>query len=197
MNNEIRVAPAEKLERKSGLSGQSSLELSGVNFERFIKSATTPNESVSLDSLIKDQVVVKQIEPKIIEMAEFLKSNEEKQLIKLRLKPTELGEVEIRIERDSVGNIRAHFHTTSETTRHILSESLGQLRDSLQNSGLKVESLEVSSNPQPSAGNEKGDQQSRHGERFERVGNDATFSNIENEDESQEDPAQRLVNLRA
>jgi flagellar hook-length control protein FliK len=163
-----------------------------------LRSVSTDHEVVEVSSNSKniESSVFEQIEPKIIELASFVEKSEEKQLLKMRLNPAELGEVEIRIEKDSSGKIHAHIRTENESARHILAESLGQLRDTLQNSGWQIERLEVSCNPNQSSGNEQRENGSRENEtaRNNVFGFDG---NVENEDEKQENPADRLVNLRA
>lgn len=176
-------------------------EFAALNFDRFLKPTGIQREivEVSSDSLVEDQRVIDQIEPKIIELAALAARKDEKQLLRMRLNPAELGEVEVRIERDAAGKIHTHFRTTNEAARHILSESLGQLRESLQNSGWQVENLEVSSSPYSSDGNESRDDRSRQFEDAENMRRSASdFSGIsENEGEPRENAAQRLVNLRA
>ncbi len=193
-----------RIERPLAKLGRTSIannELAGSNFQRFLSplSNVRETESVSSNTNVIESTVFDQIEPRIIELASVLKPNEEKQLLKMRLNPAELGEVEIRIERDSSGNISAQFKTASETTRNVLIDSLGQLRESMQNSGLKVENLEVSLSSSSTNGNESRDEQSRRPEQVKANGSFAgggdTF--VENEGNSQDELANRLVNLRA
>ncbi len=68
----------------------------------------------------------------------------DKQSIKIRLKPEELGTVEITLAKGGDGTVEAHFHTDNPQTQHLLNETLAQLRESLENSGIKVGSLETS-----------------------------------------------------
>ncbi len=175
-----------------------SNEFSGLSFDKFLKSVSNEQKTVEsvANSLFNSNAVFEQIEPKIIELAGFIQKSEEKHLLKMRLNPAELGEVEIKLEKDAAGKITAHIRTENESARHILAESLGQLRDSLQNSGWQVERLEVSCNPNQSSGNEHREKESRQNE-TER-GNAFGFNgNVENEGETAENPADRLVNLRA
>lgn len=195
---QININVAEKPIPKPESPLDISNEFSGVDFEKFFKSVSNKQDVVEIapDFLIEDSAIYEQIEPKIIELSKFVDKSEEKQLLKMRLNPAELGEIEIRLERDASGKINAHIRTENETARHILSESLGQLRDSLQNSGLNIERLEVSCDPNQLSGNAQGENGSRQNE----TGHDGAFGfegNVEKEGEKREIPADRLVNLRA
>jgi flagellar hook-length control protein FliK len=190
--------PTENSVRKPIKPLNFSNEFSGLSFEQFLKSVQNkqPNIEAAPKSLFTDKTVFEQIEPKIIELATFVQKSEEKQYLKMRLNPAELGEVEIKLEKDASGKINAHIRTENEAARHILAESLGQLRDSLQNSGWQVEKLEVHCNPNQSSGNEQRENHSRENE----TGRNTAFGfdgNVENEDETAENSANRLVNLRA
>lgn len=192
----VSINSAEKPIPKPETPLSVSNEFSGVDFEKFLKSVSNKQEVVEVapDFLIEDSAIYEQIEPKIIELSTFVEKTEEKQLMKMRLNPAELGEVEIRLEKDASGKINAHIRTENETARNILSESLGQLRDALQNSGLNIEKLEVSCNPNQTNGNEGRENGSRQTE----TGREMNFGNVEKEDEKRAESAvDRLVNLRA
>ena len=139
--------------------------------------------------------VFEQIEPRILELAAFNRNGGEKQILKMRLNPDELGAVEITLEKSSTGKINAHFQTESEATRQILNESLNQLRDSLQNSGWQVGDLEISCNSSSSNGRERRENQSQQFGTTENQPVETTNSdgNLKGEDDKQS----RLVNLRA
>ena len=86
-------------------------------------------------------VTVQAIE-KILALAETL-SVRQIRSIQLRLKPQELGQVDIQLKRDAEGKISAHLTAQHETARQVLSQSLGQLRQSLERAGLTVDRLHV------------------------------------------------------
>lgn len=198
---EIKLGTLELQIPKPDNEPPGSREFRGLNFEglRWPTTKDLKADNNRALSMAEKQIIIKQIEPQIIEKARFVNINEEKQLLKLRLNPAELGGVEVSLERDAGGNISARFQASTETARNILIESLGQLRDSLQNSGLKVDNLEVSSDLAASNGNQNRDQQSRQAEQVENGGDFVTRNdaNLENEDASLDIPAQRLVNLQA
>lgn len=140
-----------------------SNEFSGLNFERFIDRSSAKLESSSpVREVMPDRApVLEQISTGLVKSAEFVKATGDAQLLKMRLRPAELGEVEVRIERDSNGRINAHFQTSGENSHKIISENLPQLRESMQNAGLQVENLEVSSSPYSPNGEERREDRAR------------------------------------
>ncbi|CAN5649215.1 hypothetical protein BH09PLA1_BH09PLA1_22170 [soil metagenome] len=73
--------------------------------------------------------------------------------MQIRLNPPELGAIQVAVQmRDGVMN--ASFETTSDQATRLLSHSLGELRASLENSGVTVDKLHVEQAPR--------DQQAKH-----------------------------------
>ncbi len=87
---------------------------------------------------------VTQISEVIKELSAKISQLREPQLIKLRLRPAELGTVEIRVEQNLDGKINAHLTTHLESTRQIFTENISELRSSLQQAGWQVDHLEIS-----------------------------------------------------
>jgi flagellar hook-length control protein FliK len=114
--------------------------------------------------------------------------------MKMRLHPAELGAVEISLERNSSGALSAHFTTENEGARQALTNNLDQLRDSLQKSGWQVGQLDVSSNSSSSTA----DQNREHRSRQNDVAGDNIFDHrSEKQEDLEQDPSSRLLNLRA
>jgi flagellar hook-length control protein FliK len=80
----------------------------------------------------------------IIAQAETLNLGQIRSL-RLRLQPEELGQVEIQLKRDAQGKISVHLSAERETARQALSQTLGQLRETLERAGLTVDRLQVKS----------------------------------------------------
>jgi flagellar hook-length control protein FliK len=55
------------------------------------------------------------------------------------LTPEHLGELTLQVVFDNAGAVNAVFHTSNGETRSIIEASLPQLKQELQNQGLKVE----------------------------------------------------------
>jgi flagellar hook-length control protein FliK len=80
----------------------------------------------------------------ILALAETLNVRQIRSL-RLSLQPDELGQVEVQLKRDARGNISAHLTAEREGVRQLLSQSLGQLRKTLERAGLSVDRLQVKS----------------------------------------------------
>lgn len=113
----------------------------------FARIAQEPAPVVATASPLAAQVV-----SHIIALAETLNGRPVRS-IRLRLQPEELGQVEIQLKRDAQGNISAHLTAEHETSRRALSQSLGQLRETLERAGLTVDRLEVKSETASLTGN--------------------------------------------
>lgn len=72
---------------------------------------------------------------------------------RLRLRPEELGEIDIQLSRDAAGRISAHISAERESARGTLSRSLDELRATLSRAGLSVDKLQISTEPGLSTGN--------------------------------------------
>lgn len=95
------------------------------------------------EAKLKD-AILDQVGSNIRELIDNKLESPDKREIKIRLKPEELGSVEITLVKSADGVIEAHFRTENPQTQQLLNETLAQLRESLENSGIKVGSLETS-----------------------------------------------------
>jgi hypothetical protein len=87
-------------------------------------------------------VAAQTIDP-IILAAESL-ARRESRTIRINLHPQELGQIEVHLTRDAAGRVSARLSAERETTRHILADSIGNLRDTMERAGLVVDQLDVS-----------------------------------------------------
>lgn len=143
LNQPQAEIPKNKEQIKSDADNLSAVE----NFDKVLSSKVAKESSSSSLADMRAEKVFEQIEPKVLQLLTLQSHENEKKILKMRLHPAELGTVEIRLEKDAVsGKLNAHFQTESETTKQILTQSLDQLRDSLQNSGWQIEQLEISCN---------------------------------------------------
>ena len=90
------------------------------------------------------ETVGPQVTDQILELAATTSSRQPRS-VRLRLRPEELGQVEIQLTRDSAGRVSAQLTVERENTRMVLTQSMSQLRDSLERAGLHVDRLEVTS----------------------------------------------------
>jgi len=136
---------------------------------------------------------VDQLKPGLIELAALTARKNEKQSMRMRLHPAELGTVDISLERNSNGRLNAHFNTANDNAREVLTQNLDQLRESLQNAGFQIGQLQVSSGSTPFS---SANGQSDRGPQSESFQGHMSGSNTEQSDETEQD-ASRLLNLRA
>lgn len=92
----------------------------------------------------------------IIAQAETLAAHQTRSL-RLRLRPEELGQIDIQLTRDATGRISAHISAERESARAVLSRSLDQLRETLSRAGLTVDKLQISAETGLFAGNRESD----------------------------------------
>lgn len=68
----------------------------------------------------------------------------EARTLRFDLRPEHLGRVEVELTRSGEGHVRAHLTAERGDAGQSLSESIGQLRESLERAGVTVDRLEVS-----------------------------------------------------
>jgi flagellar hook-length control protein FliK len=116
---------------------------------------TSPTFATSLKRQIADraaEVVGPQVTREIIELADATPQRQTRS-VRLRLRPEELGQVEVQLTRDAAGKVSAQMVVERESSRAALAQSLPQLRETLERAGLTVDRLQVSSETSSFAGN--------------------------------------------
>lgn len=146
---------------------------------------------------IRSEKILEQILTRLhSEISVFAGKNEKADILKLRLRPAELGVIEIKLEKSETGGLEAHLRTESDTTRQILMADFDQLRESLLAEGWHIERLEISSGLLSSTGSDNRENHSRQAEEVEN-----TFvqtDDFDNASEKKDDSTpNRLVSLRA
>jgi hypothetical protein len=148
---------------KSPLAGN-GFDLRGNDTERdadFVPQSRLPGLSgeVSFATTVRDlqsgggaSSIQSQTISQIIAQAENLPGRQMRSF-RLRLRPEELGEIDIQLSRDAAGRISAHISAKHESARATLSRSLDELRATLSRAGLSVDKLQISTEPGLSAGN--------------------------------------------
>lgn len=148
---------------------------------------------------ISEAAIPAQIEAQIEHLANLAMQTGKPHILKMRLNPAELGAVEIKIEKDSGGNLNAHFQTEREETRQILTDNLAELRDRLENSGLQLERIEISCGSFASTGNEaRGDASQAFENRFPSANSKPSAENNPIvKDEANSEKSHRFLSIRA
>ena len=116
--------------------------------------------------------------------------------MRIRLDYAGLGPVEITLVRHEGGSMSAHLVTDTESSRQSLNENIAQLRNSLENAGLRLQELDISCRPFSADG--QGDSQGRGGGNAESPLSHTASTKVAggiSEDNGESDI--RLLNLRA
>lgn len=82
------------------------------------------------------------IPQQIVEQARLIRAQESTEMV-IRLKPEHLGNLTLRISVSNEGAVTASFFSDNAQVRHIVENSLVQLRQELENQGIKVDKAEV------------------------------------------------------
>ena len=82
------------------------------------------------------------IPQQIVEQARLIRAQESTEMV-IRLKPEHLGNLTLRISVSNQGAVTASFFSDNAQVRHIVENSLIQLRQELENQGIKVDKAEV------------------------------------------------------
>lgn len=97
-------------------------------------------------------LISSQLSQQMIEIAETTTQHKTKS-VRISLRPEELGQVDVQLSRDAAGKVSAQMLVERESTRVALSQSLQQLRETLERAGITVDRLQVSSETSSFAGN--------------------------------------------
>ena len=78
----------------------------------------------------------------IVKQARMIRTAENSEMV-IKLNPEHLGELTLSVSVSSNGAVNASFHSDNAQVRTIIENSLVQLRQELNNAGLKVENVQV------------------------------------------------------
>ena len=78
----------------------------------------------------------------IVEQARLLRRGEDTQMV-IKLHPEHLGELTLKVSVSANGAINASFHSDNAQVRAIIENTLVQLKQELNNQGLKVDNIDV------------------------------------------------------
>lgn len=144
---------------------------------------------------LEETHILRQVETEVYRLAADMKFDKEGSFLKFRLDPADLGSVEITLVRHENGSMSAHLVAESDSAMHTLHENVAELRGSLENSGLQLQELEISSRSFSPTG--QGDNQGRHDHTGPTRNQPAANSDSGGISEGKDDSELRLLNLRA
>ena len=96
------------------------------------------NETNQTQNLQEDFNVPRQI----VEQARLLRRGEDTQMV-IKLHPDHLGELTLKVSVSANGAVNASFHSDNAQVRAIIENTLVQLKQELNNQGLKVDNVDV------------------------------------------------------
>lgn len=168
-------------------------------FDKFLSSVgKEPKTTQILPPSFNGEKVFEQVSTALRdEILIFTGKTEKTDILKMRLRPAELGAVEVKFEKTESGELRVHFQTETEAARQILVERSEQLRETLQNSGWQIEKLDFSCVSFSSAG--ESERRDSHSRQYETADNDFRQTDLSGEvsKNGNDSIPNRLVSLRA
>jgi flagellar hook-length control protein FliK len=100
------------------------------------------------------QIITPQVASQLVDLAGATQPRQQRS-VRLRLRPEELGQIDIELSRDSAGKVSAQVTVERDSARTALTQSLPQLRETLERAGLQVDQLNVSSDASSFAGSSR------------------------------------------
>ena len=131
-----RTAPAARKTTDSTANTQVSMFQQGL--QDSIKGTGTVDQAQAGQQTQTDYDIPRQI----VDQARLIRTNENTEMV-IKLNPDHLGELTLKVSVSQNGSVNASFHSDNAQVRTIIENSLVQLRQELNNQGIKVDSVEV------------------------------------------------------
>lgn len=181
-------APEPKLVETSDLLSSGTAELFGKpTFATTLQEAPVDSDSLQLNSQLVNH---------IMQLSDSLGVAQARSL-RLRLRPEELGQIDVRLTRDAQGRVSAHLTAEREITRVALTQSLGELHETLSRAGLRVDQLEVRAQTGFFAGSSKDDASNSQPSRFASTRHDSVTIDEAEPKEISNIRSDKLISLSA
>ena len=129
-------APTQREPVQSGSNGPVSMFQQSLN--ESLTGARTANAVNQPQNAQEDFNVPQQI----VEQARLLRRGEDTQMV-IKLHPEHLGELTLKVSVSANGAVNASFHSDNAQVRAIIENTLVQLKQELNNQGLKVDNVDV------------------------------------------------------
>ena len=98
--------------------------------------------SAATDRPAETPAGTRNIQAQIVEQARLLRTQTDTQMV-IRLRPEHLGDLTLRVTVGGDGAVTASFHSDNAQVRNTIENTLVQLRQELNNQGIKVDKVEV------------------------------------------------------
>ena len=127
-------APAE--------SNEISHQQQGITFQQVMDNQTAVQQANGDVSQTNQPRETYNVPQQIVEQAKLLQRGADSEMI-IKLNPEHLGQLSLRVSVNGNGGVTATFHTDNAQVRAILETTMTQLKQQLDEQGIKVDNVEV------------------------------------------------------
>lgn len=115
----------------------------GLSFQQNLDNQIGANQKVEGNAAQTNQArETYNVPQQIVEQAKLLQRGTDSQMI-IKLNPEHLGQLSLKVSVNGNGGVTATFHTDNAQVRAILETTMNQLRQQLDEQGIKVDNVEV------------------------------------------------------
>ena len=136
------VVPGEDITQENSL-GRSQQD-NVASFQQILGNAQNTDNAGAINEPQQTQQTSRtyNVPQQIVEQAKLLQNGQNSEMI-IKLNPEHLGELSLKVSVNGNGGVTATFHTDNAQVRAILETSMIQLKQQLNEQGIKVDQVEV------------------------------------------------------
>lgn len=161
MNGQQSMTNGQGQQQGNQLQGEASFDVvvPGQQDSKTIENDSAANQSLSFQQNLDNQIGANQkvegnaaqtnqaretynVPQQIVEQAKLLQRGTDSQMI-IKLNPEHLGQLSLKVSVNGNGGVTATFHTDNAQVRAILETTMTQLKQQLDEQGIKVDNVEV------------------------------------------------------
>lgn len=161
MNGQQSMTNGQGQQQGSQLQGEASFDVvvPGQQASKTVENDSAANQGLSFQQNLDNQIGANQkvegnaaqtnqaretynVPQQIVEQAKLLQRGTDSQMI-IKLNPEHLGQLSLKVSVNGNGGVTATFHTDNAQVRAILETTMTQLKQQLDEQGIKVDNVEV------------------------------------------------------
>jgi len=161
MNGQQSMTNGQGQQQGSQLQGEASFDVvvPGQQNSKNVENDSAANQGLSFQQNLDNQIGANQkvegnaaqtnqtretynVPQQIVEQAKLLQRGTDSQMI-IKLNPEHLGQLSLKVSVNGNGGVTATFHTDNAQVRAILETTMTQLKQQLDEQGIKVDNVEV------------------------------------------------------
>lgn len=161
MNGQQSMTNGQGQQQGSQLQGEASFDVvvPGQQDSKNVENDSVASQSISFQQNLDNQIGTNQkvegnaaqtnqaretynVPQQIVEQAKLLQRGTDSQMI-IKLNPEHLGQLSLKVSVNGNGGVTATFHTDNAQVRAILETTMTQLKQQLDEQGIKVDNVEV------------------------------------------------------